>query len=53
MAFVAAACWGAVVVLNKKVLDYVRPIPVNFLVLLVSTASLAAIANRRAEIYEL
>ena len=44
MAFVAAACWGAVVVLNKRVLDYVRPIPVNFLVLVVSTVSLVVIA---------
>ena len=44
MAFVAAACWGAVVVLNKRVLDYVSPIPVNFLVLAVSTVSLAVIA---------
>jgi drug/metabolite transporter (DMT)-like permease len=44
VAFVAAACWGAVVVLNKRVLDYVRPIPVNFLVLVVSTVSLVAIA---------
>jgi drug/metabolite transporter (DMT)-like permease len=44
VAFLAAACWGAVVVLNKSVLDYVRPIPVNFLVLVVSTASLVAIA---------
>ena len=44
VAFLAAACWGAVVVLNKKVLDYVRPIPVNFLVLVVSTTSLVVIA---------
>ena len=44
VAFLAAACWGAIVVLNKKVLDYVRPIPVNFFVLVVSLASLVAIA---------
>jgi drug/metabolite transporter (DMT)-like permease len=44
VAFLAAACWGAVVVLNKRVLDYVRPLLVNFLVLTVSTASLVAIA---------
>ena len=44
VAFLAAACWGAVVVLNKNVLDYVHPIPVNFLVLAVSTASLVVIA---------
>ena len=44
VAFLAAACWGAVVVLNKKVLDYVHPIPVNFLVLAVSAASLVVIA---------
>jgi drug/metabolite transporter (DMT)-like permease len=44
VAFAAAACWGAIVVLNKKVLDYVRPIPVNFLVLVVSAVVLAAIA---------
>ena len=44
VAFLAAACWGAIVVLNKKVLDYVRPIPVNFLVLVVSVASLVAVA---------
>ena len=42
VAFLAAACWGAIVVLNKKVLDYVRPIPVNFLVLVVSVASLVS-----------
>ena len=40
----AAACWGAIVVLNKKVLDYVRPIPVNFLVLAVSAAVLVVVA---------
>jgi drug/metabolite transporter (DMT)-like permease len=44
VAFFAAACWGAIVVLNKLVLDYVRPIPVNFLVLAVSTLSLIVIA---------
>ena len=44
VAFLAAACWGAVVVLNKKVLDYVRPIPVNFLVLVVSVTSLVVVA---------
>ena len=44
VAFLAAACWGVVVVLNKQVLDYVRPIPVNFLVLAVSVASLVAVA---------
>jgi len=44
VAFVAAACWGAIVVLNKRVLDYVSPIPVNFLVLVVSTVSLVVIA---------
>jgi drug/metabolite transporter (DMT)-like permease len=44
VAFLAAACWGVVVVLNKQVLDYVHPIPVNFLVLLVSVASLIAVA---------
>ncbi len=44
VAFLAAACWGAVVVLNKKVLDYVRPLPVNFLVLVVSVASLVVVA---------
>jgi drug/metabolite transporter (DMT)-like permease len=44
VAFAAAACWGAVVVLNKKVLDYVHPIPVNFLVLVVSVASLIGVA---------
>ncbi len=44
VAFLAAACWGAVVVLNKKVLDSVRPIPVNFLVLAVSVASLVVVA---------
>ena len=44
VAFVAAACWGAVVVLNKRVLDYVHPIPVNFLVLVVSAGSLVVIA---------
>ena len=44
VAFLAAACWGAVVVLNKKVLDFVRPIPVNFLVLVVSVTSLVVVA---------
>jgi len=45
VAFLAAACWGAVVVLNKKVLDDVRPIPVNFLVLVVSCAGLLVLAT--------
>ena len=44
VAFLAAACWGAVVVLNKQVLDYVHPIPVNFFVVAVSVASLVAVA---------
>jgi drug/metabolite transporter (DMT)-like permease len=44
LAFLAAACWGVVVVLNKQVLAYVHPIPVNFFVLLVSVASLIAVA---------
>jgi len=44
VAFLAAACWGTVVVLNKKVLDDVRPIPVNFLVLAVSCAGLVVLA---------
>ena len=43
VAFCAAACWGAIVILNKQVLDYVRPLPVNFFVLVVSTASLIVI----------
>ena len=44
VAFLAAACWGAVVVLNKRVLDYVHPIAVNFFVVVVSVASLVAVA---------
>ena len=44
VAFFAAACWGAIVILNKRVLSYVRPIPVNFLVLTVSTLSLIVVA---------
>ena len=44
VAFLAAACWGAIVVLNKSVLAYVRPLFVNFLVLIVSTGTLLAIA---------
>ena len=44
VAFLAAACWGVVVVLNKKVLDYVRPIPVNFIVLVMSVTSLVIVA---------
>ena len=44
VAFVAAACWGAVVVLNKRVLGSVRPVVVNILVLSVSTATLIVIA---------
>lgn len=43
VAFLAAACWGAIVVLNKKVLEYVRPIPVNFFVVVASTISLVVI----------
>jgi len=43
-AFLAAACWGVIVVLNKKVLAYLHPIPVNLLVLMVSVASLVAVA---------
>jgi drug/metabolite transporter (DMT)-like permease len=39
----AAACWGAVVVLNKQVLDYVEPITVNLCVLLVCSATLTAV----------
>ncbi len=39
----AAACWGAVVVLNKQVLDHVEPITVNFCVLFVCGLSLAAV----------
>ena len=44
VAFLAAACWGATVVLNKKVLNDVTPVAVNFFVVSVSTAILAAIA---------
>ena len=44
VAFLAAASWGAVVILNKKVLSYVRPIPVNFLINVVSVCSLVAVA---------
>jgi len=44
VAFFAAACWGAVVVLNKKVLDAVRPVPVNFFALSVSTLTLTLVA---------
>jgi len=44
IAFFAAACWGTVVVLNKKVLEYVRPLPVNFLVLTTCTVCLVAVA---------
>ncbi len=44
VAFVAAACWGATVILNKEVLDDVAPVAVNFFVVAVSTATLAAVA---------
>lgn len=44
VALLAAACWGAIVVLNKKVLDYVQPVAVNLGVLLVCAAGLAAVA---------
>lgn len=44
MAFFSAVCWGSVVVLNKKVLDYINPVPVNFIVLSASTVCLVAIA---------
>lgn len=44
MGLFAAACWGAVVVLNKQVLDHVDPVAVNLYVLVVCAASLAAVA---------
>jgi len=44
VAFVAAACWGATVILNKLVLDDVSPVAVNFFVVAVSTVTLAAVA---------
>ena len=44
MGLLAAACWGAVVVLNKQVLDHVEPVAVNLCVLIVCTATLAAVA---------
>jgi drug/metabolite transporter (DMT)-like permease len=44
IAFVAAACWGATVILNKEVLADVAPVAVNFFVVAVSTATLAAVA---------
>jgi drug/metabolite transporter (DMT)-like permease len=44
VAFLAAACWGLIVVLNKQVLEHVRPIPVNFFVLVVSAVSLVVVA---------
>ncbi len=44
VAFLAAACWGATVILNKWVLDDVAPVAVNFFVVAVSTVTLAAVA---------
>lgn len=43
VAFFAAICWGAVVVLNKRVLDYVHPLSVNIAVLATSTACLVLV----------
>jgi drug/metabolite transporter (DMT)-like permease len=44
VAFLAAACWAVIVVLNKKVLAYLHPIPVNLFVVLVSVATLVVVA---------
>lgn len=41
--FVNAACWGAVVVLNKSVLRYVTPLGTNFLVRIVSLVAMTAV----------
>ncbi len=44
MAFFEAVCWAAVIVLNKKVLDYVEPVHVNFAVLAWCMAFMACVA---------
>jgi drug/metabolite transporter (DMT)-like permease len=41
--FLNAACWGAVVVLNKSVLRYVTPLGTNFLVRIVSLIAMTAV----------
>lgn len=40
MAFFEAASWGVVIVVNKRVLAYVNPLPLNVMVRLVATLSL-------------
>jgi drug/metabolite transporter (DMT)-like permease len=44
VAFFEAACWAAVILLNKKVLDYVEPVHVNFAVLVWCAAFMAVVA---------
>lgn len=44
MAFFEAVCWAAVIVLNKKVLDYVEPMHVNFAVLAWCMVFMACVA---------
>ena len=44
VAFVEAACWGTVVVINKGTLDFVNPVPMNFLVRLLTIPMLLAFA---------
>jgi drug/metabolite transporter (DMT)-like permease len=44
VAFFSAACWGAVVVLNKRVLEYVRPLAVNIIVLGSAVVTLTLVA---------
>jgi drug/metabolite transporter (DMT)-like permease len=40
VAFFEAASWGVVIVINKRVLDYVNPLPLNVMVRFVATVSL-------------
>ncbi len=43
VAFIEAACWGTIVVLNKSVLKYVTPLGTNFLVRIASLTALLAL----------
>ena len=43
MAFIEAAIWGTIVVLNKSVLRYVTPLGTNFLVRVASLTSMVAV----------
>lgn len=44
VAFAEAACWGAVVVINKGTLGFVNPVPMNFLIRILTIPMLLAFA---------